>query len=239
MEMTQMTQMTQVTTARIAGLFWLLFTIAIGFSLTQLRMPMDLIGRGADAEVVSTMLRTGIALTVVAHVMLLCFGLTLFHLFRDVGGMVRIVMLTSCAISTALGIANTLNYCEVLALMTIDPALTANVADFGRTVTVASKTANFGQALLEIFWSAMFFCFGLLVVRSGYLPRIFGSLLFAMSAGYPVNSLTKILLPQFYAAEITQATILLAAVGGLPTMAWLLIKGASTSPRSPSPTTYT
>lgn len=228
--------MTPATAARTAGLFWLLFTVAIGFGLAWLRLPIELVDQGVDQAGVSAMLRRGVVATVLAHILLLAFVLSLFHLFREIDSLTRVVMLTSCAVGAALGVANSIHHLDVLAMMAADPGFATDPAELGQALAVASKTANFGQALLELFWSATFFCFGLLVLRSGYLPRIFGWLLVAMSMGYPLNSLTKLLLPQFYPAEITQATIYLAAACGLPTMAWLIVKGARHPTSSIHPT---
>ena len=88
-----------------------------------------------------------------------------------------------------------------------------------------------GQGLLEIFWIPYYFSFGLLVIRSGYLPRILGILLMIMSAGFAINLLDKFLVPQFYPAVFTQLAMALGAIGAIPTMLWLLIKGA----REPQP----
>jgi hypothetical protein len=47
-----------------------------------------------------------------------------------------------------------------------------------------------------------------------------------MSVGYAINILTKFLVPQFYPAAFTQLAMTLGALGGIPTILWLLIKGA-------------
>jgi hypothetical protein len=47
-----------------------------------------------------------------------------------------------------------------------------------------------------------------------------------MSVGFAINVFTKFLVPQFYPALFTQLAMSLGALGGIPTMLWLLIKGA-------------
>ena len=89
---------------------------------------------------------------------------------------------------------------------------------------------SFGQGLLEIFWTPYFFSFGLLIIRSRFLPKIFGILLMIMSVGFVINVFTKFLIPQFYPAIFTQLAMSLGALGGIPTMLWLLIKGAKAQP---------
>ncbi len=47
-----------------------------------------------------------------------------------------------------------------------------------------------------------------------------------MSVGYAINVFTKFLIPQFHPAMFTQLAMLHGALGGIPTIFWLLIKGA-------------
>lgn len=216
------------TTAKLAGLFWLLFTVAIGFGLSFVRsVPFGSVEMGQNADVVMQ-LRLGIAVNIVAHLFMLAFGITLFHLFRGVSETVRTILLVSVAISVSLGIANSVSHLAGAVLLSGGEQL--QQLGEGQSAALAflfSRLANSGLALVEIFWAPVFFCFGLLVLKSEYLPRIFGFLLILMSIGYPLNSFTKLLLPSFYPGELTQLAMLLGGVGGIPTMAWLLLKGAS------------
>jgi hypothetical protein len=62
------------------------------------------------------------------------------------------------------------------------------------------------------------------------MPKILGVMLMVMSIGYAVNILEKFLLPQFYPAAFTRLAMTLGALGGLPTILWLLIKGVKEQP---------
>jgi hypothetical protein len=74
---------------------------------------------------------------------------------------------------------------------------------------------------------ALFMCsFGLFIIRSGDLPRVLGMLLIIGGCAFLINTFTKILIPQFYPALITQVTMLPNAFGPPATMLWLLLKGA-------------
>jgi hypothetical protein len=48
-----------------------------------------------------------------------------------------------------------------------------------------------------------------------------------MGVGFAVNILQKFLIPQLYPAMFTQSAMTLGALGGVPTMLWLLSKGAN------------
>ncbi len=48
-----------------------------------------------------------------------------------------------------------------------------------------------------------------------------------MGVGFAINILDKFLVPQFHPLAFTRFAMSLGALGGLPTMFWLLIKGAN------------
>ncbi len=52
-----------------------------------------------------------------------------------------------------------------------------------------------GVMLANIFWGLRLFPFGVLVMRSGFFPRILGILLIAACFGYVTNSLILLLIP--------------------------------------------
>jgi hypothetical protein len=87
----------------------------------------------------------------------------------------------------------------------------------GRGITVAS-----------IFWGLWLFPFGMLVIRSGFIPRVFGYLLMIAGAAYLASATATLLLPQ-YAPMVSQVALPLE-VAEVPIIFWLLIWGAKTRP---------
>lgn len=81
-----------------------------------------------------------------------------------------------------------------------------------------------GIYVASIFWGLWLFPFAMLVIRSGFIPRVLGVLMMIAGAGYLVSSATTILLPE-YAHQVGQVTLILG-LGELPIMFWLLIWGA-------------
>ena len=138
------------------------------------------------------------------------------------------MLLASVLISVAIAVVNTLNHFG--ALLILSQAEFLNVFDTEQRNTMAFlllRLANGpGQGLLEIFWVPYYFSFGLLILRSRFLPKIFGILLMIMGVGFAVNVFEKFLFPQFYPAAFSQFAMFAGALGGIPTMFWLLIKGA-------------
>ncbi len=87
---------------------------------------------------------------------------------------------------------------------------------------------RYGYIIGWIFGPWLFF-FGLLVFKSGFLPRILGVLLIAACFGYLADSLTPLLLPSYEDIVNRFASIPLT-MGEPAIILWLLIMGAKDRP---------
>ena len=87
---------------------------------------------------------------------------------------------------------------------------------------------KFAYPTLWIFGPWLFF-FGLLVFKSGFLPRILGVLLIAACFGYLADSLTPLLLPS-YANLVGRIANIPLTLGEPAIILWLLIRGAKDQP---------
>jgi hypothetical protein len=131
--------------------------------------------------------------------------------------------------TVAIGVFNALNNFGALLVLSGADYLKAFTPEQLNAMAMIFLRLNnsIGQGLLEIFWTPLYFSFGLLIIKSRFMPKVLGILLMIMSAGYAVNIMTKFLIPQFYPAAFTRLAMLLGALGGIPTILWLLIKGVS------------
>ena len=219
-------------TARLAGLLWFLSAVTGGLGLSYLRSSVIVVGdAGATAANIvasESLFRAAIVSTLFSQIFLFFLGLTLFHLFKEVNKVLATVCLTSVMMTVAIAVVNVLNlFGALLVLGQADYLKVFNPEQLNAMTMIFLRLANsFGQGLLEIFWTPYFFSFGLLIISSRFLPKIFGILLMIMSVGFAINVFTKFLIPQFYPAIFTQLAMALGALGGIPTMLWLLIKGA-------------
>lgn len=225
--------MTPFTTeGRRAGLFWFLTALTDGFGMFYIRskvlVPGDAAATAAHIVASEFWFRAAIVGNLLSQVFLFFFGLTLFHLFKEVDRKLATVFLAAIMMTVGIAVVNNLNSFGALVVL--------SQADYLKVFTPEQLNAaamfflkmgnSFGQGLLEIFWTPYFFAFGLLVIKSRFLPKILGILLLIMSVGYAINILTKFLVPQFHPALLTQLAMSLGALGGIPTMLWLLIMGA-------------
>jgi hypothetical protein len=81
-----------------------------------------------------------------------------------------------------------------------------------------------GLQVAQLFWGAWLFPYGLVVMRSRFIPRWLGVALMAAGVGYVVTSATALLVPN-YLSTVRPVTMPLMA-GELPMLAWLIGWGA-------------
>jgi hypothetical protein len=223
-------------TARLAGLLWLLATVTGGFGLSYIRskviVPEDAAATVANIIASEFLYRAAIVGTLLSQVFMFFFGLTLFRVFKDVNEVLARVLLISIMMSVGIAVVNTLNHFEALLVLSqADYLKVFNPEQLKAMAMTSLRLANgSGQGLLEIFWAPFYFSFGLLVIKSKSLPKIIGIFLMIMGVGFAVNILQKFLFPPFHPVMFTQLAMLGGALGGLPTMFWLLIKGAKVQP---------
>lgn len=218
-------------TARLAGLFWILAAIATMFSLFYVRSALIVAGdASATANNIlanESLFRMAIVGDLLARILTFFFGLTVFRLFREVSKTWTTVFLTSILMVVAIGVANSLNNVAALVILSKADYLNAfGQEQLNAIAMVFLRLYSSGQVILEIFWLPYLFAFGLLIVRSRYIPRIFGISMMIGSFGFPITTFAKLLIPQSAFPEtvllITQVFIAPALFG---TNFWFLIKG--------------
>ena len=222
-------------TARLPGLLWFLAAVTGGFGLFYVRSTLIVTGDAAAtaANIVASesLFRAAIVSSLFSQIFLFFFGLTLYHLFKRVDQVLATVFLTSIMMTVGIAVVNQLNnFGALLVLSQADYLKVFNAEQLNAMAMIFLRLSNSGQGLLEIFWTPYFFTFGLLIIKSKYLPKLLGILLMIMSVGYAINILTKFLIPQFHPAMFTQLAMILGALGGIPTILWFLIKGARVQP---------
>jgi len=215
--------------ARIAGAVYLSMVLTAPFSLIY--VPSKLIVRGNAAATADnilsheTMFRLSIMGDLVGQVIFICLAIALYRLLRDVNKTWAWLMVSFVLVSAAVGFLNTLNNVAALILFRGDEFLTV----FGQVQREALgmlfiRLHSQGQFIDEIFWGLWLFPFGLLVFRSGFLPRFLGVWLMINCFGYLVLSVTALFFPLYYEAAFRYSQPVL--FGELAIMLWLLIKGA-------------
>ncbi len=104
----------------------------------------------------------------------------------------------------------------------------ALASETATAVDVASARAGYRQwiGVATVFWGLWLAPLGLLIIRSGALPRLLGVLLLLGSAGYLVDTACRFFVADYASWPAAGWVTLPASIGELGTCAWLLVFGA-------------
>jgi len=218
--------------ARTAGLLYLLMGIIAPIGLVI--VPKALIVAGdaaATAEKVRAsqwLLRLGVASDLVHQALAVFLVLLLYRLFKPVSELLaQQLVILGALVSVPIVFLNTVNEMAALTLARGPAFLSA--FDRGQADALAYlflRLHSLGINVASIFWGLWLIPFGLLVVRSGWFPRVLGYALMLAGTAYVVDAFVTILLPQF--APFVDGPAMLLEVGELPIVFWLAIKGVRT-----------
>lgn len=222
--------------ARMAGLLYLLGSIPapIGFMYvpSKLIVSGDATATADRIRAAESLLRIGIASELYTPVVFIFLVLALYRLFKAVNEtLARQMVILGALVSVPIVFLNVLN--EIAALILVSGADFLSVFDQRQLDALAYlffDLHNQGINVVAIFWGLWLFPFGLLVMQSGFIPRILGVLLIIAGFGNLAGSFTTLLLPQY--AQLVDQFAMALAFGELPIIFWLLIWGARDQPSS-------
>jgi len=120
----------------------------------------------------------------------------------------------------------------LLVLVETDFAKTMDAAYLQSQVGMFLALFSRGWTISGIFTGLWLFPLGLLVIKSGYLPRVFGIGLIIACFGYLIPVVTVFLVPQF--AQFNLAIMSVSGIIEVSFGLWLLIKGIN-PPAGPEP----
>jgi hypothetical protein len=225
--------------ARVAGLWYLLLGITAPIGLVY--VPSKLIVSGNPAATIDnlrasdSLLRVGIGSELIHQVIGIFLVLALYRLFKAVNEKYAVLMVIFSLLSVPIMFLNVLN--DIAALVLVSGADFLSVFEKHQLDAQAYlfvRLHSQGIIVAAIFWGLWLFPFGILIIRSGFIPRVLGVLLFIAGSAYLASSFTTLLLPR-YAPLVNQFAMILE-VAELPIIFWLLIWGAKTKPlEAPAP----
>jgi hypothetical protein len=219
-----------VKAARIAGAVYLSMVLTAPFSLIY--VPSKLIVHG-NATATSdnilaheTMFRLSIFGDLIGHVIFICLAVALYRLLSSVNKTWAMLMVSFVLVSAAVGFLNTLN--NIAAVILFRGGEFLAVLDKPQRDALAYfflRLHSQGEFIDEIFWGVWLFPFGLLVFRSGFLPRFLGVWLIIACFAWIALSITALFFPFHY--ETAFAWLQPAFFAEMAIMLWLLIRGAN------------
>ncbi len=216
--------------ARIAGAWYVSMVVTAPFSLIY--VPRTLIVRGNATATASKILgaemvfRLGIVCELITAIISIFLVMALYRLLEGVDKtQAWMMVILGALVSAPISFLNVTN--EMAALILLRGADFLSVFNKSQLEALAMLFLRLhGQGLIvvQIFWGLWLFPFGVLVMRSRFLPRILGVLLIVNGFAYLAVSGTALLLPAY--SGVVGRFALIAETGELWIMLWLLIMGA-------------
>jgi len=223
--------------ARLAGLLYFLSGLPAPFSLLYIPSAFMVMGDATAATATANriraselLFRAGIVAELISATIFIFAGLALYHLLKGVNKKHALLMLILVLVSVPVSFLNELN--RIAALMLLSGSNFLSVFDqrqLDALVMAFLHLHGSGVLLAQIFWGLWLFPFGVLVFKSGFLPRILGVLLMIACCGYVASSFTSLLFPAYGHIAFHFAAVF-GGIGEGSTMLWLLIKGAKDRP---------
>jgi len=215
--------------AHIAGVLYVLASIMAVFAWVYVTGKIfvrdDPTATANNIRASETLFRLGIAGELIGSIIFIFVVLALHRLFKAVSEKHAMAMAILLLISTPISLLAVLG--ELAALIVAGGGNFVSSFDQHQLDGLSYLFFRLhGQALVvaQIFWGLWLFPFGILVIRSGFIPRFIGFLLFIAAFGYLIDSFTVLVLPTY--KQIGNQIAMILELSELPIIFWLLIWGA-------------
>lgn len=215
-------------TAHRAGALYFLFLI-VGlvdlFGFTGFLVPGDATATARNIIAGELMFRIGILTDFVALLIFIPLVVSLYKLLKDVDKWYAMLMVLVVSVGVAIGFANLLNKIAPLILLSGADYLSVFTTPQLEALALGFLNLNInGNTVDTVFWGLWLFPFGILVIKSGFLPRVLGILLMVAGFGLLTSGVTSIVLPAY--GDMVSRVLMPLGFGEFPIIFWLLIKGA-------------
>ncbi|MDQ6470618.1 DUF4386 domain-containing protein [Flavobacterium sp. LHD-80] len=212
--------------ARIAGLFYLVIILTGLFSEVFVRNKLFVSGDAnatANNIIHSDFLwRLGISADLIMQICDLPVMIILYYLFKPVNKKLALLNLSFNLIQTAVLVANKLNLLAALFFLGDTEYLKSFSPDQLHTLAYLSiKLHGYGFGVGLIFFGFVCLIEGYLIYKSGYFPKVLGTLMTIAGLCYLANSFASILAPELSSFILLFPCI----VAELGLTLWLIFKG--------------
>jgi hypothetical protein len=215
--------------ARVAGWLYLALVLLGPLPLiiipNMLYVPGDAAATAHNIATHETLFRDGVLDIVIAGTVNIFVALALYRLFEGVDRNLATVLAVLGIVSVPIAFLNELNSVGAL-LFAKGAAFLSAFAPIQREAMVMTfiNLHHYGNVLNEMFWGLWLLPFGILVYKSGFLPRILGVWLVLNCFAYVAQSVTGILWPQHM--DTVENVAFPVQFGEVAIMLWLLVMGA-------------
>ncbi len=218
-------------TARIAGLLYLIVVVTGIIALVY--VPSKLIAWNNSAltfkNIASnkTLFKFGILSGLISYSVFLLLPLVLYELLKPVNKIYVVLMVVFAVVSVPISIINIGN--ELSVLTVIEEAKIFKLSETERLqeqVLFCLHLYSNGNQIASIFCGLWLYPFGYLVLKSNFLPKVFGVLLMFGCFGYLIGFVGNFLFNDYGQTFISKFITIPGSIGEIGICLWLLIIGA-------------
>ena len=215
--------------ARIAGLLYLLLGITGAFGIMYVPSNIMVVGDAsatANNIINSELLfRLSIVSNLISSVVFVFLVLSLNNLLKEVSIKHAKLMVILVTVAVPIAFLNTLNL--IAAQILVSDADYLTIFDRDQLNSIMMLFLNLyknGIYIVGIFWGLWLYPFGILVIKSKFIPKIIGVFLIIGCFAYLTDSFTSLLFPH-YKEIISPFLMLPLMIGEFSIIFWFLIKG--------------
>lgn len=239
--------MRRLNPGRFAACLYILASVP-GFFSYMVVMPKLLAAGDAAATARNilaseTLFRLSVLCELISSIAFIFLVLAFYRLFRDVDRSHALAMVVLVLVSIPVSLFNVVNEVAALRLLHGGGSLAAmSQSQLQGLAMMFLRLHGAGINVAAIFWGLWLLPLGVLIRRSGFVPRILGTLLLFNGIAYPAVTVIWLILPDYTA--IAARVALIPELGEAWLMLWLLIKGiparaGDQPPRAPERTATT
>lgn len=186
-------------TARLAGLLYFIFAlVAIYGSIyvpSQIMVPGDTVATARNILANEFLFRSGIASNLIGLTLFVFLVLVLYRLLKTVNEHQAKLMVALVMVGIPVDFLG--NVFKMTALKIIKGDLLKSFEPERMHDLAMIFHRNYGGQMVALFWGLWLIPLGLLVYKSGFIPRILGILLIINGAAYVINTFTFVLFPDY------------------------------------------
>lgn len=220
--------------ARTAGLLYLIIAVfgafSIGYVPSVIIVPGDAATTADNLLANSTLFNLGILGDIVVLLAEVVLSVMLYVLFKPVSLTLSLVAAWSrLAMVLVMAVNLLLNILPVVLLSGAEYLGAFEIPQLQSAALVFFEAHALGIYVWQLFFTVHLIALGILILKSGLLPRLLGWMILVGAFGYFIQAMAKLMHIQIEALSMLAITLLvIVTIGELSIAFWLLVKGIKT-----------
>jgi len=214
--------------AKNTGWLYFIFALAAIYNFIYVQPKIVVAGNAASAakSIIAneSLFRSGMAVAVIAHTLFVLVVLFLYRLLKQVNTHHARIMVGVVLIGIPVAFSADVFKITALSIFKGNLLLSFPLIQREDLAMLLMKIGSYASQMVTMYWGLWLLPLGMLVYRSGFIPKILGVLLIANGIGYMVRSFAFILFPQ-QLALISKLIFPTYFLGEIPFIIWLMIFG--------------